>query len=37
VEYLYALQTATDVELESLDAIQQLNQSVVDLSALLNH
>jgi len=36
VEYLYALQTSTDVELEYLQAIQQLNQSVIDINYLLH-
>lgn len=36
VEYLYALQTATDIELKYLEAIQQVNQSVISINALIN-
>lgn len=36
VEYLYALQTSVDVELEYLKAIQQVNQSVIDIYYLVN-
>ncbi len=36
VEYLYALQTATDIELKYLQAIQQVNQSVININALIN-
>ncbi|MFD1630777.1 CusA/CzcA family heavy metal efflux RND transporter [Pseudopedobacter beijingensis] len=36
VEYLYALQTATDVELEYLKSIEQINQSVIDINYLIN-
>ncbi|TCC87992.1 CusA/CzcA family heavy metal efflux RND transporter [Pedobacter frigiditerrae] len=36
VEYLYALQTATDLELKYLEVIQQVNQSVVLVNYLIN-
>ena len=36
VEYLYALQTATDIELKYLEAIQQVNQAVVSINYLMN-
>ncbi len=36
VEYLYALQTATDIELKYLQSIQQVNQSVININALIN-
>lgn len=36
VEYLYALQTATDIELKYLQAIQQVNQTVVMINYLIN-
>jgi cobalt-zinc-cadmium resistance protein CzcA len=36
VEYLYALQTATDIELEYLQAIQQVNQTVISINHLIN-
>lgn len=36
VEYLYALQTATDIELKYLESIQRVNQSVISINALLN-
>jgi heavy metal efflux system protein len=36
VEYLYALQTATDIELKYLQAIQQVNQSVNEIKSIIN-
>jgi cobalt-zinc-cadmium resistance protein CzcA len=36
VAYLYALQTSTDIELKYLQAIQQLNQSVITINYLIN-
>lgn len=36
VEYLYALQTATDVELKYLQAIQQINQAITNINFLIN-
>jgi cobalt-zinc-cadmium resistance protein CzcA len=36
VEYLYALQTATDVHLGYLQSIQQINQSVIAIYSLIN-
>jgi len=36
VEYLYALQTATDIELKYLQSIRQVNQSVININALIN-
>ncbi len=36
VEYLYALQTATDIELKYLQSIQQVNQSVININTLIN-
>lgn len=36
VEYLYALQTATDIELKYLQAIQQVNQTVISINHLIN-
>jgi cobalt-zinc-cadmium resistance protein CzcA len=36
VEYLFALQTATDIELKYLESIQQVNQSVININALIN-
>ncbi|WP_257667533.1 CusA/CzcA family heavy metal efflux RND transporter [Parapedobacter tibetensis] len=36
VEYLYALQTSTDIELAYLNAVQQLNQAVIDINFLIN-
>ena len=36
VEYLLALQTSTDIELNYLKAIQQLNQSVITINFLTN-
>jgi heavy metal efflux system protein len=37
VEYLFALQTATDIELKYLQSIQQLNQTVINIYSLLNN
>ncbi|QPH40974.1 TolC family protein [Pedobacter endophyticus] len=36
VEYLYALQTATDIKLNYLQSIQQVNQSVINIYSLIN-
>ncbi len=36
LEYLYALQTATDIELSYLKSIQQVNQSVINIYSLIN-
>ncbi|WP_124636409.1 CusA/CzcA family heavy metal efflux RND transporter [Taibaiella sp. KBW10] len=36
VEYLYALGTATEVTLKYLQSIQQINQSVIEIKALMN-
>ncbi len=36
VEYLYALQTATDVQLNYLKSIQQGNQSVININSIIN-
>ena len=36
VEYLYALQTATDVQLNYLKSIQQVNQSVININSIIN-
>lgn len=36
VEYLQALQTATDVELNYLQSINQLNQSIININLLIN-
>ncbi|MCB0507674.1 MAG: CusA/CzcA family heavy metal efflux RND transporter [Bacteroidetes bacterium] len=36
VEYLFALQTATDVQLNYLKSIQQINQSVINIYSLTN-
>ncbi|MFD2920409.1 CusA/CzcA family heavy metal efflux RND transporter [Terrimonas rubra] len=36
VEYLYALQTATDIQLGYLKSIQQLNQSVITIYSFIN-
>lgn len=36
VEYLYALQTATDIQLNYLKSIQQVNQSVINIYSLIN-
>lgn len=36
VEYLYALQTATDMQLNYLKSIQQINQSVININSIIN-
>ena len=36
VEYLYALQTATDIELKYLQSVQEVNLSVININALIN-
>jgi len=36
VEYLYALQTASDVQLNYLKSIQQINQTVVNINSIIN-
>ncbi|MBN8695596.1 MAG: CusA/CzcA family heavy metal efflux RND transporter [Bacteroidetes bacterium] len=36
VEYLQALQTATDVELNYLQSVNQLNQSIININLLIN-
>ncbi|WP_419869030.1 CusA/CzcA family heavy metal efflux RND transporter [Chryseobacterium sp. CT-SW4] len=36
VEYLFALQTATDIELKYLQSIQEVNQTVVTINSLIN-
>jgi heavy metal efflux system protein len=36
VEYLFALQTASDLHLKYLQAIQQVNQTVITINALIN-
>lgn len=36
VEYLYALQTATDIQLNYLKSIQQVNQSAINIYSLIN-
>jgi heavy metal efflux system protein len=36
VEYLFSLQTATDIELKYLQAIQQVNQSVITINYFIN-
>lgn len=36
VEYLYALQTATDIKLNYLKSIQQVNQSAINIYSLIN-
>lgn len=36
IEYLYALQTATDIELKYLQAIHQVNQTVISIYSILN-
>ncbi|MCS3531063.1 cobalt-zinc-cadmium resistance protein CzcA [Chryseobacterium sp. JUb7] len=36
VEYLFALQTATDIELKYLQSIQQVNQTVININSLIN-
>ncbi|MDE5491396.1 CusA/CzcA family heavy metal efflux RND transporter [Elizabethkingia meningoseptica] len=36
VEYLFALQTATNIQLKYLESIQQVNQSVVIINSIIN-
>lgn len=36
VEYLYALQTATDIQLKYLQSIQQINQTVVNINSIIS-
>jgi cobalt-zinc-cadmium resistance protein CzcA len=36
VEYLFALQTATNIQLKYLESIQQVNQSVITINSLIN-
>jgi cobalt-zinc-cadmium resistance protein CzcA len=36
VEYLFALQTATDIQLNYLKSIQQVNQTVIQINSLIN-
>ena len=36
VEYLFALQTATDIQLKYLESIQQVNQTVVNINSIIN-
>ena len=36
VEYLFALQTTTDIQLNYLKSIQQVNQSVISIYSLIN-
>jgi cobalt-zinc-cadmium resistance protein CzcA len=36
VEYLFALQTATNIQLKYLESIQQVNQSVITINYLIN-
>lgn len=36
VEYLFALQTATNIQLKYLESIQQVNQSVVVINSIIN-
>ncbi|MET3535568.1 CusA/CzcA family heavy metal efflux RND transporter [Chryseobacterium limigenitum] len=36
IEYLFALQTATNIELKYLQSIQQVNQTVVNINSLIN-
>lgn len=36
VEYLYSLQTATDIQLNYLKSIQQVNQSVINIYSIIN-
>ncbi|MBL7980076.1 MAG: CusA/CzcA family heavy metal efflux RND transporter [Bacteroidetes Order II. Incertae sedis bacterium] len=36
VEYLFALQTATDIQLNYLKSIQQVNQSVINIYSIIN-
>jgi len=36
VEYLFALQTATNIQLKSLESIQKVNESVIQINSLIN-
>ncbi len=36
VEYLFALQTATNIQLKYLESIQQVNESVITINSLIN-
>ncbi|ROH95750.1 CusA/CzcA family heavy metal efflux RND transporter [Chryseobacterium daecheongense] len=36
VEYLFALRTATDIELKYLQSIQQVNQTVININSIIN-
>ncbi len=36
VEYLYALQTTTDIQLKYLQSIQQINQTVISINSIIN-
>ncbi|WP_326983983.1 CusA/CzcA family heavy metal efflux RND transporter [Chryseobacterium sp. MYb264] len=36
VEYLFALQTATDIQLKYLQSIQQVNESVITINSIIN-
>ncbi len=36
VEYLFALQTATNIQLKYLESIQQVNQAVITINSLIN-
>lgn len=36
IEYLFALQTATNIQLKYLESIQQVNQSVITINSLIN-
>ncbi|MCB9310332.1 MAG: CusA/CzcA family heavy metal efflux RND transporter [Lewinellaceae bacterium] len=36
VEYLFALQTATDIQLKYLQSIQQINQTVININSIIN-
>ena len=36
IEYLQALQTATDVRLSYLQSVDQLNQSIININFLIN-
>ncbi|KXK37755.1 MAG: CusA/CzcA family heavy metal efflux RND transporter [Saprospiraceae bacterium] len=36
IEYLYALQTATDIRLNYLKSIQQINSTIIDIYSLIN-
>ncbi|MGO4708344.1 CusA/CzcA family heavy metal efflux RND transporter [Chryseobacterium sp. 2TAF14] len=36
VEYLFALQTATNIQLKYLESVQQVNQSVITINSLIN-